>query len=299
MENKAQRKVLMIIAILILIIAILAYVLSLFVGDDNPDDPLDPGSDNPSEVVRDEIVLLEDESVFFSVQNVINQYYNYIFEENTSELFLLLDPEYLDEYGITSNNIYSVIGNDYGITSYMANNIYYNPDSSVTYYFVTGYLTSNSIMGDEYRYTDSVSFLVIVDEATSYYVLRPIETSDLCNYAENYHIVDRNIEEGNRFQVSTYSLENKLTTYLSEFINFLINNPEEAYQLLDDDTKLSYQSYQDFESHIVDIYNMLSSRIFSYSSREEDGVVVYDIIDNKQNEITIYEYSLMNYQISF
>ena len=299
MENKAQRKVLMIIAILILIISILAYVLSLFVGDDNPDDPLDPGSDNPSEVVRDEIVLLEDESVFFSVQNVINQYYNYIFEENTSELFLLLDPEYLDEYGITSNNIYSVIGNDYGITSYMANNIYYNPDSSVTYYFVTGYLTSNSIMGDEYRYTDSVSFLVIVDEATSYYVLRPIETSDLCNYAENYHIVDRNIEEGNRFQVSTYSLENKLTTYLSEFINFLINNPEEAYQLLDDDTKLSYQSYQDFESHIVDIYNMLSSRIFSYSSREEDGVVVYDIIDNKQNEITIYEYSLMNYQISF
>ena len=299
MENKAQRKVLMIIAILILIIAILAYVLSLFVGDDNPDDPLDPGSDNPSEVVRDEIVLLEDESVFFSVQNVINQYYNYIFEENTSELFLLLDPEYLDEYGITSNNIYSVIGNDYGITSYMANNIYYNPDSSVTYYFVTGYLTSNSIMGDEYRYTDSVSFLVIVDETTSYYVLRPIETSDLRNYAENYHIVDRNIEEGNRFQVSTYSLENKLTTYLSEFINFLINNPEEAYQLLDDDTKLSYQSYQDFESHIVDIYNMLSSRIFSYSSREEDGVVVYDIIDNKQNEITIYEYSLMNYQISF
>ena len=215
MENKAQRKVLMIIAILILIIAILAYVLSLFVGDDNPDDPLDPGSDNPSEVVRDEIVLLEDESVFFSVQNVINQYYNYIFEENTSELFLLLDPEYLDEYGITSNNIYSVIGNDYGITSYMANNIYYNPDSSVTYYFVTGYLTSNSIMGDEYRYTDSVSFLVIVDETTSYYVLRPIETSDLRNYAENYHIVDRNIEEGNRFQVSTYSLENKLTTYLS------------------------------------------------------------------------------------
>ena len=299
MENKAQRKVLMIIAILILIISILAYVLSLFVGDDNPDDPLDPGSDNPSEVVRDEIVLLEDESVFFSVQNVINQYYNYIFEENTSELFLLLDPEYLDEYGITSNNIYSVIGNDYGITSYMANNIYYNPDSSVTYYFVTGYLTSNSIMGDEYRYTDSVSFLVIVDEATSYYVLRPIETSDLRNYAENYHIVDRNIEEGNRFRVSTYSLENKLTTYLSEFINFLINNPEEAYQLLDDDTKLSYQSYQDFESHIVDIYNMLSSRIFSYSSREEDGVVVYDIIDNKQNEITIYEYSLMNYQISF
>lgn len=299
MENKAQRKVLMIIAILILIIAILAYVLSLFVGDDNPDDPLDPGSDNPSEVVRDEIVLLEDESVFFSVQNVINQYYNYIFEENTSELFLLLDPEYLDEYGITSNNIYSVIGNDYGITSYMANNIYYNPDSSVTYYFVTGYLTSNSIMGDEYRYTDSVSFLVIVDEATSYYVLRPIETSDLHNYAENYHIVDRNIEEGNRFQVSTYSLESKLTTYLSEFINLLINHPEEAYRLLDDDTKLSYQSYQDFESHIVDIYNMLSSRIFSYSSREEDGVVVYDIIDNKQNEITIYEYSLMNYQISF
>ena len=299
MENKAQRKVLIIVGIILVVIAILAYILSLFVSDDHIDEPTDPGIDNPSEVIRDEIVLLDDESVFFSIQNVINQYYNYIFEENTRELFLLLDPEYIDEYSITSYNIYSVIGNDYGIASYVAKNIYYNPNSAVTYYFVNGYLTSNSIMGDEYQYVDDVSFLIIVDEATHRYVLRPIEVSDLCNYAENYHIVDRNIEEGNRFQVSTYSLESKLTTYLSEFINLLINHPEEAYRLLDDDTKLSYQSYQDFESHIVDIYNMLSSRIFSYSSREEDGVVVYDIIDNKQNEITIYEYSLMNYQISF
>lgn len=300
MENKAQRKVLIIIAIILTIIAISAYVLSLFIGKDSPDTPsVEPQPNEPTDIFRDEIVRLEDESIFFGVQKVINDYYNSIFEGDTRTLLSILDPVYIEEHQILANNIYAIIGSDYGITNYVAKEVYYNPDSSVTYYFVSGNLTSNSIMGDEYQFLEDVSFLIIVDESNRNYVLRPINASDLSNYAENYNMVERDLESGAIFTEIEITEVNKLSNYLAIFINFLIDNPEEAYKILYEDTKINYQNYNDFANQVVDLYQKLSSKIFSYSSREDNNCIIYEVVDDKQNRITIYEYHIMDFQISY
>lgn len=302
MENKAQRKVLIIIGIILAIIAISAYVLSLFITNDSPDPdapPVEPEPSEPVDTFRDEIERLEDESLFFGVQKVINDYYNSIFEEDTRTLLSILDPLYIEDNQILANNIYAIIGSDYGITNYVAKEIYYNPDSSVTYYFVSGDLTSNSIMGDEYQFLEDVSFLIIVDESNSNYILRPIDISDLFSYAEAYNMVERDLESGAIFTEVEVTEVNKLSNYLALFINCLIDNPEEAYDLLDDEAKNDYQSYNDFVSQVVDLYQSLSSKVFSYSSREEDDRVVYEVIDDNQNKIIIYEYHIMDFQISY
>lgn len=301
--NQYQKKVLFIVFGILILIAVVAVVWSLFASNgndiDEPTQPNDPGTEEPTETLSDEFVRLDDESLFFGVQQVINDYYDKIFKEDTNALFTMLDPLYISDNLINSNNIYSFLGDNYGITSYVAKSIYYNPNSSVTYYFVSGYLTSNSIMGDEYEYDDNASFLVIVDESSRYYVLRPISTSNLVDYIENYDVVERNFDQGNIFQTVNVTIENKLSTYLNEFINFLIYNPREAYNLLDDDTLNQYQGYDDFASQALDIYESLSARIFSYSSTEENDLTIYDIIDNNQNSITIYEYGIMDFQISY
>ena len=69
--------------------------------------------------------------------------------------------------------------------------------------------------------------------------------------------------------------------------------------MLDENTKNNYQSYSDFESNTFSIYESLSSRIFSYAKEEDGDVIIYKIKDNKQNDITIYEYGIMNYQIAY
>ena len=302
MENKAQRKVLIIVSIILAVIAISAYVLSLFVGEDSPDPDtpsVEPNPNEPVDTFRDEIVRLEDESIFFGVQKVINDYYDSIFEEDTRTLLSILDPLYIEDNQILANNIYAIIGRDYGITNYVATEIYYNPDSTVTYYFVSGNLTSDSIMGDEYQFLEDVSFLIIVDESNNNYILRPIDTSDLSSYADDYHMVERDLESGATFEEVEVTEVNKLSNYLAIFINFLIDNPEEAYNLLDDETKNNYSSYSDFLAQVVDLYQSLSSKIFSYSSIEEDDRVVYEVVDDNQNRITIYEYHIMDFQISY
>lgn len=300
MENKAQKKVLIIIGVILVIIAILAYVLSLFVSSDEEEPPREePNTPNSNEVFRDEIARLEDEAVFFGVQKIINDYYNSIFEEDTTTLLSILDPQYIQEMQILPNNIYEIIGDDYGITDYVAKEVYYNPDSTVTYYFVGGNLSSNSIMGDEYQFEENVDFLILVDEANQNYVIRPIHADDIEDYAKNYSLTEREIESDGIFREVEISIENKLSNYLAIFINFLIDNPEEAYELLDDEAKSNYTSYEDFANQAVTLYQSLSSKVFSYSSSESDGLTTYEVVDDKQNKITIYESYVMDFQISY
>ena len=302
MENKAQKKVLIIIGIILIIIAILAYVLSLFIDNENNEtgnngtNNTPPTTSNVDEVTTD-FTLLENESVFFGLSDIINHYLDSIMVRDTEELMTMLDEEYIDEFNITTSNLYNYINHNYANAAYTPKEIYYNPNSDVTYYFIDGYVMNYTVSTTVF--TPHVKFLVIIDESTNRYILRPINTDNLESYIESYNVKTRELTTGNALTTRTISEEEKITTYLSEFMNFLISEPEASYELLTDSKKREYGSVTNFESQVPDIYENLSSIVFSYASSEEENRTVYSVKDNKQNSITIYEYGIMNYQISF
>ena len=302
MKNKAQRKVLIIIGIILIIIAILAYVLSLFIDNENNEtgnngtNNTPPTTSNVDEVTTD-FTLLENESVFFGLSDIINHYLDSIMVRDTDELMTMLDEEYINEFNITTSNLYNYINQNYANAAYTPKEIYYNPNSDVTYYFIDGYVMNYTVSATSF--TSHVKFLVIVDESTNRYVLRPIEADNLEDYIDSYNIKVRELTTGNALATRTISEEEKITTYLSEFMNFLISEPNEAYELLTDSKKREFDSIANFESQVPDIYEALSSTVFSYAMSEEEDRTVYSVKDNNQNSITIYEYGIMNYQISF
>ena len=302
MENKAQRKVLIIIGIILIIIAILAYVLSLFIDNENNEtgnngtNNTPPTTSNVDEVTTD-FTLLENESVFFGLSDIINHYLDSIMVRDTDELMTMLDEEYINEFNITTSNLYNYINHNYANAAYTPKEIYYNPNSDVTYYFIDGYVMNYTVSATSF--TSHVKFLVIVDESTNRYVLRPIEADNLEDYIDSYNIKVRELTTGNALATRTISEEEKITTYLSEFMNFLISEPNESYELLTDSKKREFGSATNFESQVPDIYETLSSTVFSYAMSEEEDRTVYSVKDNNQNSITIYEYGIMNYQISF
>jgi len=302
MENKAQRKVLIITGIILIIIAILAYVLSLFIDNENNEtgnngtNNTPPTTSNVDEVTTD-FTLLENESVFFGLSDIINHYLDSIMVRDTDELMTMLDEEYINEFNITTNNLYNYINHNYANAAYTPKEIYYNPNSDVTYYFIDGYVMNYTVSATSF--TSHVKFLVIVDESTNRYVLRPIEADNLEDYIDSYNIKVRELTTGNALATRTISEEEKITTYLSEFMNFLISEPNEAYELLTDSKKREFGSATNFVSQVPDIYEALSSTVFSYAMSEEEDRTVYSVKDNNQNSITIYEYGIMNYQISF
>ena len=302
MVNKAQRKVLTIIGIILVIIAILAYVLSLFIKNENKENESNgtnntpPATSHVDEVTTD-FTLLDNERIFFGLSDIINHYFESIMVRDTDELMIMLDEEYINENNITASNIYNYINHNYANAAYTPKEIYYNPNSDITYYFIDGYVLNYTV--GSAALIPHTKFLVIVDESTNRYVIRPIMTNDLENYIGSYNIKVRELTSGNALVTRAISEKEKITTYLSEFINLLINVPEEAYELLTDSKKTEYGSEVDFESQVPNIYESLSSVIFSYASNEEKDRTVYSVKDNNQNSITIYEYGIMNYQISF
>ena len=299
--NKEKKRILIIIGIIIAIIALLAYLLSVMVEKEevsnDPDKPTLP--EEPSLELNKEIAKLDDDSIFFTIQNIINDYYNLIFTGDTSALLQVLDPKYIQEYHITSDNIYSIIRNDYNMPSYVVSDIYYNPDSSFTYYFINGYLMDIPLVGTDYDFYDSISYLIIVDESTKQYVLRPISTMNIEEYANNYDIEVKKFTSDNSFKITTISEDSKLTTYLSEFVNLLVYFPDEAYQLLSDEKQKEYTNYDHFVSQVVEIYDKLSTRVFSYGSKKSDGIKIYEVIDDNQNKIIIYEYGINDFRITY
>ena len=294
--EKAKKKILIIIGIILIVIAVLAYILSL--NNDNEEDvPINPNNpDIEDDVFRDDIALLEDEAVYFGVQKIINDYYNAIFNEDTSKILEMLDPIYKEENMIQANNLYSFIQN-VGIANYLAYEIYYNPNSSVTYYFVDGSLSGNSVMGDDYTFFLDVQFVIIVDN-DYHYVLKPIKTDNIFSFAQDYEMTERKLDSDLTFEGVSVSVQSKLSNYMAIFVNFLIDNPSEAYKLLSSSFNKHYGSEKKFIDESFQLYEKISSKIFSYSSESSGEENIYTIIDDKQNKWIIHENRVMDFDIS-
>lgn len=294
-----KKKILTLVGVILIFIALIVVILSIIFKDEKINEPNKPSS-NPNKVIAKEIEELKDENLFFSAQNAINNYYSMLSNKNTDYIISILDNDYKREKNITSNNIYNVLKSDYETVNYIAKSIYYNPNSPITYYFINGYLSNLSMMEDDYQYYPNINFLIIVNENNNYYNIMPLDDNiDIENFAKNYDIKNRQITGNTLLSSYTMSEKNKLSVYITEFIDLMVYDNKRAYDMLDEETKNKYNGIDDFKNQLMDIYNYLSTLIFSFSSKEVNGEKVYSIIDDNQNKITIYEKNIMNYKIGF
>ena len=294
-----KKKMLIFIGIILIIIAIIAVLLGIIFKDEQ-DKKTSTEPNGVQDVISKEIEELKDESLFFALQNSINNYYSMLANKNTNSLLDILDDDFKKEKQINNSNIYNIINSDYETVSYIAKSIYYNPNSSISYYFINGYLTNMTMMEDEFQYYPSVNFLIVVDNKSRYFVIKPLESNlNIETFAKSYDIKSKNIKSEILLSSYTISEKNKLIVYITEFINLMVYDNKRAYLMLDDNTRKKYSSNEDFKNQMMDVYNKLSTNIFGFSFKEVNGERVYNIVDDKQNKITIYEKNTMNYRIGY
>lgn len=296
--DKNTKKILTIVFVIILIISLTAIILGLIIKkeDKKPNNYTPPLKEN---YIAKNIEILNDSDKFFEIQKILNDYYSFLASKNTSLLLKILDSKWLGENNINSGNLFNFINSNYEIVSYTPKTIYYNPKSSITYYFVNGYLYDTDLLNSKHDYYEDIKYLIIVD-ASNHYVIRPISSNqDIETYAKNYNLEDYQIDNNYIFSANKISDENKLSIYLNEFFSLLITKPEKAYLLLDEQTQNRYDGVDDFKNQIVDIYAKYTSKIFGFTSKKEDSEIIYYIKDDNQNDIEIYETSVMNFKIHY
>lgn len=299
--NKYQKKVLILVFVILILIALITVVYSLFIENASNNEPTNNSNvpnNNENNLVT-EISLLDDYDEFFTVSNIINDFYDSLISKEVENILNLLDEDYKKDMGIQANNVLNILNNNYHTVTYTPMEIYYNKDSIITYYFVNGYTEDVNLDDDTSKYNSSVNFMIIVNKQTKRYAITPLKNNlDIESYAKSYELEEKQLNY-NYYEEASTSTNSVLITYLNVFRDLLFLDNERAYQMLDDNVKKKYNSYQDFALQNEELYDYIPSNIFGYSVIEDNGQNIYKVVDENQREVTIYEIGIMNYRISY
>ena len=231
-----KKKVLILVGVILIFIALIAILMGIIFKDENKNNPSNkPSYEGDSNIISKEIEKLNDEAVFFSLQNTIDDFYTLIKEKDTDSLLNVIDKDYLSVNNISASNLYSKLVSNLQSTSFVLKNVYYNPNSSLTYYFVNGYFTNVSILDDDdfFEYLPNVNYLIIVNKKNNYEI-RPLnESINIESFAKSYRIEDRVIQSDKILSINSTSEKNKISIYLNEFMNLMFYDNQRAYGMLD------------------------------------------------------------------
>ena len=112
------------------------------------------------------------------------------------------------------------------------------------------------------------------------YNIYTITTTDIEEYANKYNTYTE-LKDGKILDMINHSEKNKLSSYISNFINLINYNTKESYNYLKN------------KNDNIDKYKNLSSNIISYNKNGN----TYIITDSNNNTFKIIEDSVMNYKI--
>lgn len=106
--------------------------------------------------------------------------------------------------------------------------------------------------------------------------------------------------EVNEYRVISMSDIDVLNAYLKDYLTKMLNNHEESWDLLSDETKNNFnnniEEYEDYIDSITTIYTY-SNEIVEYRIND-DYNYAYDIIDSEGNKYTIIENAVWDFKIT-
>ncbi len=280
----------LVIGLIILAIISLLTLLLLYVFKSNKElEPIEISSNSFKEVTSDD--------EYFTLQNIINKYFDIIESGNTKDIMSVLDDKYVSSNNIVSSNAINILNIPDGDTSFVLSYAYCSNNNINQYCVLNGYSTSVT-MDDSISYTESLSFFATINKSSHTFKIYPLANwDDWTNFVNKYDYKQA-ISLKATYDDSNIPLENKLKMYINEYMNLLYLNPEKAYDMLGEKSKRVYDTFDKFKSDIEYIYNNLSPTVFSYSTELKNSKNYYYILDNSQKPIEIIETRPMNYTLN-
>ena len=238
--------------------------------------------------------------IFFSTVSNINSYINYISSDNNTAVYNLLDKNYIEEKGITSDNVLDIVDR-YNIgSSLKITNMDYVKVGEDYIYYINGMIYEMGFESEEIV-DDHFSIIVIKDNDNMSYSLYPIDDdTDYEKYINDIKEISIDINSNNIITKSeTISKEQVCGVYLSDFYYGIFSNIDNSYRLLSDDMKDIYTNVDEYEKYINDNISKLSSTADKCKMDEIDDNRIYTVIDEKGNIYMFTEESIMNYKVEF
>ena len=223
-----------------------------------------------------------------------NEVQQQLTDENGSPIGDTVDVEYSNERLNDPTRFFSVekyIQDNYN-ENFVAEDMNVLYSERITSYAVQGRIGDNS--------ENKVYFIFRVDPQNSTYSM---EEQDNVNSLDSIDlrtdITEINNTGNNTFEYTTVNSEQMCRIYLNDYKDKELNNPEEAYSMLDDEyKKIRFQTYEDFQEYLNEYRNIIQNSVLtSYYSEIKDDYTEYILVDNYNNSYTVRSTGIWDYKI--
>mgnify|MGYP007081842299 FL=1 len=247
----------------------------------------------------DKLEAVDEYNNFFTITNYVNNYLEYSSTYNASKLYDVLYSDYIDSKGITINNLFDYL-KEYSIDiSVEVNKIEYVSVKNNYIYYIQGKLNemtfdTTNVIDNDFR------IIVIVDFDNSTYAVYPLsDKDDYKKIIDSIKKINIDSNSNNRTIKSDLITKEKICVlYLSDYVNKLNYDIEEAYKLLDDTTKKNY-SLEKFKSYINNNFDKITTDADKCLFETVGDKRIYTVIDKNGNRYVFRENGIMNYKVNF
>ena len=282
------------IVVVLLIIIIIILLINNTKNEQQNTDIIGGGTYGDKETQTDK-ELVENTTVFFTVENCINDYVSYIQEQDNKAIYNLLDENYVKNNKININNVKDYIENFNSNEMFIATKMYEQRKENINTYIVEG-------LKDDSEYNTNLYYIVEFDINKSTYNITPL-------FANNYkNLDDINVKteaytikenENNVFKYYRISNEAVAEKYLNYYTKLAKQNPEKAFSLIDENYRK--ERFKDFETY-KNYSNRMSNKYDNLNIVGDSYEVLSDstkyILKDSENEVyTIVAKEIMNFSI--
>lgn len=292
---KNLRKIIIMLIILLIIFAlILGVVIILFLNNETSSDNVD--SADYSVTLSTTIEPVNDYNNYYTVNNAIVMYFNYIYEKNSEAICDILEEEYQNNHNITPENVLEqVVTIEDEHFSFDIEEAYNKESYQTPTYCIYGQLN----LLDSQTSTDYY-FIVYTDTGNMTYIIEPItkeQYQSIVNSETELQNKEITANNYNKLIYITTNEETIVTRLLYDYKQKALNEPEEAYELLDNEYReAKFTDVDDFIKYIQK--SKISSAMLSqYEKRIKDNSTQYICVDQNGNYYIFNVTGVMQYSV--
>ncbi len=241
-----------------------------------------------------ELVLLSDESLFFSISENINNLCKMISNGFRDNVYDILDKDYTFENNISIDNVLSYF-TDYQNTSFQASEIYVISNKNNYIFLVQGYL-KNDVMDQVNYIKDTKNYVLYYNIDESSYAIYPIDKGkyEKLIVSNDFKFKTISHNDNNNFNITNYDESIIAAIYYNDIISNIYSNPSYIYDKIGTRTKNKYfNTLEEFIDYTSKNDLITSGMLEKYNKVSN----TYNLVDSNNTLYTVNVIHGLNYSV--
>ena len=295
-----NKKAILIFISVIVILIIVAVIIGVIIINTEKEEKKENNNYNVEDEIEATVGVysLDNYNYYFTILDIITDYYRNVAEQNSEGIYNILDNEYIKNNGINENNVLSKLEDNFNKNCTYKMKKIYTQETNDKIVFIT----FGNIVNGYYGSSENCYNIVFVDKTNSTYSIYPINKNEYDTYVIN-GISNKTeriaVNEYNKFNITLVKEQTIIQTIFDDMKENLISDSNYIYGLLDEEYRIKrFGSVENFKKYIQKNQDYFSKiRAESYLVNTYSDYTEYVVKDQYDNYYIFDEKAVLDYTV--